>query len=1559
MRIKLCGFRCHVDSEYSFTEGSITLLKGPSGIGKSTLFAAIFWTLYGSLHHIYNNAGTTNKCSVTLDFETPKMTVYRQKRPELLRLTMGDQTKYEDQVAQSIISGLFGPKEIWMACCYVPQGSRSYLLTASNADKMDLLNVLSFNTEDPDTFLSKIDTTLTGVTADFTARQNSFTAECEQFNREITHANLDMTLHLSLDDRKIMSSNLEKDKKYHAELSSRYHEEQRQRGILFSLQETHSSLMKQLTAIPLVPPEETTRLESELSLLNEKASSLPYLSAYYRLQNELTNLEQRLKEIIPCDFTMDVTEADISRATLEKQQYEENLALSKSCACPYDEISIASEIAKMSMLIDLQPRIAHYTKLKNEQIDIQQKLANLPFTDRKERDPITEEEIATATLQQQQYQEGVNACKALSCPYEETAIADEISRVTATIDLQPVLQTYQRLKGELMTVNSSLDETLRFLMPYGDIIISRPITDEYISEAVMATSVYEEGSSLAKSLNITYSESAISSEISSVNVMIDLQPILQTYQRMKGELTAVDRSLDETLRSLMPYGDISPRTITDEDISMAVMATSAYEEGSSLAKSLNIPYSESAILSEVSRLSSRLDLQPVLQTYQRLKAELTAVNNSLDETLRFLMPYGEISSRTITDDDISSAVMATSAYEEGSSLARALNIPYSESAISSEGSQLSSRLDLQPVLQTYQRLKSELTAVNNSLEETLRSLMPYGDVPPHTVTDEDISMAVMATSAYEEGSSLAKSLNIPYSESAVASEIYQLSSRIDLQPRLQTIIRYLTLTSQINTLMKSGNIATDEDVANAREALSKLHASMGVLKCPHCEKPVRAVNGSLLPGESLPPTPEEMERANYNLQVVTANRRRGLEIASLSQEVESLKSLCNPDNIGDLNALPAPWTPQDIALAKIRLSALSKLRVVALPKESPQLLRLLRTQTTLESKKTLLISEIDNVMSNYPISSLELPPWTPQEVSMVKTRLSALSKIRVVALPKESPQLLRLLRTKATLESKQTPLTSEMDKLTSNYPVSSLELPPWTPQEISMVKTRLSALSKIRVVAPPKESPQLLRLLRTKATLESKQTSLISEIDKLRSIHWSSGPIISLESPPWNPQEIAFAKNRVSALSKIRVVSPPKESPQLLRLLRTKATLESKKTLLISEIEKLTSDYPVVSLEAPPSNLQVLRSRLSALTKIRFVSAPLISPEILRIMFIRQTLESQHQNLHREIGKLLGENSLAELESVPINVSQLRSRMSSISRIRIVSPPQYDPLLLRMVLTRRTLERQKRDVLAEIEKLPSLDLLASLDATMITTNITRIKGRLAEISESSTRRKLLSSQIDDVLTRISAISLDDSLKDRIQNLCTSIEKMGAQLLANEKIDLFLAKQTELEKKRCDLEKIYKDMTTLQRLKTIALEVECHTLQVTVDSINIALSDIATHLFDDPISISLQLFKALKTKDRVKPTVNITISYRGGEYDNISQLSGGEGDRISLAITLALARINSCPLLLLDECMASLDANLKEACLKTLRRNLGNHKTVISINHEGTEGTYDSVVTLGI
>ena len=84
------------------------------------------------------------------------------------------------------------------------------------------------------------------------------------------------------------------------------------------------------------------------------------------------------------------------------------------------------------------------------------------------------------------------------------------------------------------------------------------------------------------------------------------------------------------------------------------------------------------------------------------------------------------------------------------------------------------------------------------------------------------------------------------------------------------------------------------------------------------------------------------------------------------------------------------------------------------------------------------------------------------------------------------------------------------------------------------------------------------------------------------------------------------------------------------------------------------------------------------------------------------------------------------------------------------------------------------------------------------------------------------------------------------------------------------------------------------------------------------------LFDDPISINIALFKTVKTTSIVKPCININISYRGGEYNSLAEMSGGEADRVSLAITLALCRLSSSPILLLDESLSSLNQDLKES-----------------------------------
>ena len=76
----------------------------------------------------------------------------------------------------------------------------------------------------------------------------------------------------------------------------------------------------------------------------------------------------------------------------------------------------------------------------------------------------------------------------------------------------------------------------------------------------------------------------------------------------------------------------------------------------------------------------------------------------------------------------------------------------------------------------------------------------------------------------------------------------------------------------------------------------------------------------------------------------------------------------------------------------------------------------------------------------------------------------------------------------------------------------------------------------------------------------------------------------------------------------------------------------------------------------------------------------------------------------------------------------------------------------------------------------------------------------------------------------------------------------------------------------------------------------------------------------------------KLKKLQKPCINITIEYKGMECD-LGMLSGGELARVVLAYTLALSEIFNTPLMLLDECTASLDQDLTSDVFEGIREHL--------------------------
>lgn len=173
----------------------------------------------------------------------------------------------------------------------------------------------------------------------------------------------------------------------------------------------------------------------------------------------------------------------------------------------------------------------------------------------------------------------------------------------------------------------------------------------------------------------------------------------------------------------------------------------------------------------------------------------------------------------------------------------------------------------------------------------------------------------------------------------------------------------------------------------------------------------------------------------------------------------------------------------------------------------------------------------------------------------------------------------------------------------------------------------------------------------------------------------------------------------------------------------------------------------------------------------------------------------------------------------------------------------------------------------------------------------------------------------------------------------------------EKYQKWIDKTTELTNKEKEARKKYAAST---ELKEKILEAESIAMINIIDSINThARVYLDSFFVENPISVQLQAFKT--TKKNIKPSINIAIEYKGMEAD-MNMLSGGELSRVILAYTLSLAEMFNTPLLLLDECTASLDQELTCVVFDSIRDNFNGKMTLI-IAHQIIKGQFDKVVTL--
>ena len=187
------------------------------------------------------------------------------------------------------------------------------------------------------------------------------------------------------------------------------------------------------------------------------------------------------------------------------------------------------------------------------------------------------------------------------------------------------------------------------------------------------------------------------------------------------------------------------------------------------------------------------------------------------------------------------------------------------------------------------------------------------------------------------------------------------------------------------------------------------------------------------------------------------------------------------------------------------------------------------------------------------------------------------------------------------------------------------------------------------------------------------------------------------------------------------------------------------------------------------------------------------------------------------------------------------------------------------------------------------------------------------------------------------------------------EKIDKYILDNKKYnlikDIILKLNSIFEQEKLLLRGLSKAETFFKKIN----QAESLSLENTIESINIEVEEYIQCFFGDNVTVRLVPYKENSKTAQLKSMIDIIIM-KDGETISIDSLSGGEFDRVALAFFLAFNKVSKSDIIILDECLSSLQSDLVEEIVSMLRTKLS-HKLVLFTLHQGTKGMFDNIIEL--
>lgn len=244
----------------------------------------------------------------------------------------------------------------------------------------------------------------------------------------------------------------------------------------------------------------------------------------------------------------------------------------------------------------------------------------------------------------------------------------------------------------------------------------------------------------------------------------------------------------------------------------------------------------------------------------------------------------------------------------------------------------------------------------------------------------------------------------------------------------------------------------------------------------------------------------------------------------------------------------------------------------------------------------------------------------------------------------------------------------------------------------------------------------------------------------------------------------------------------------------------------------------------------------------------------------------------------------------------------------------------------------------------------------------KIKSMNKQLSDLKISNEKLKKEIDKII--LSERSFEDELEEVTGKIDELTLKEKDHKETDKKLKLYLQYMKELEDYTKWIDKLQKckeeeelakkELSYTDIFLRKIQEAEGIAISQTIDQINYNMNLYLEKFFPvNPITVQISPYK--ETKKDIKPVINITVGYKGVDTD-INSLSGGEYDRVTLSIVLALNSMFGSNLIMLDESISSLDAELSNEIIEALKETMSD-KLMIVVAHQINEGMFDGVVNV--